>query len=81
MVGKEVHSCLYERQWGAQLEAAKDMKEAVIEIKKCTVSIKKSVNDLTTQVALNKQTIARLKWMNAIIIVALITGNIKLWFF
>jgi hypothetical protein len=77
----EEHKCLYEREWGKQAEVTSEIRSAVTEIKRCAELITTAVNALTIQVELNKQAIGRQKWLTTIIILTLVAGNIKIWFF
>lgn len=63
------------------METTKGIEAAVHEIKLCTQEIKKSVMDLSTQVALHKQAISRVWWFVGIIMIVFIGTGVKVWFF
>jgi hypothetical protein len=73
--------CLYEREWGKQLETIEAIKAAAKEIKNCTVEIKKSVNQLATQAALNRQSLRRLWWFVGPIALVIVSTGLKVWIF
>jgi flagellar biosynthesis/type III secretory pathway chaperone len=75
------HECKYEHRWGEIMKTVETVEQAIIDIRNYADAMSKLINELTVQVAVNKQTITRLNWLNGIIMAALIAGNIKLWFF
>jgi hypothetical protein len=68
----EEHECKYEYRWGKTTEAIAGIERAAKSIGDCTDSIKQAVNDLSTQVALNRQAVRRTWWWVGGISIALL---------
>jgi hypothetical protein len=65
------HECKYEHRWGEIMKTTETVEQAIIDIRNYADAMSKLINELTVQVAINKQTITRLNWLNGIIMAAL----------